>query len=136
MPEKNSTATLRGRDELVFVIDDENDIRAFINEVLQSHGYRVLLAANGDQAVGIYKERSQDIDLVILDMVMPGMGGEETFLKMKKINPHIRALLSTGYSHDGRIGAILRKGVKGFIQKPYDFNQLLNKLRRILDAGE
>jgi len=135
IPEMISTATPRGRDELVFVIDDEKDIRAFISEVLLSHGYRVLLAANGDRAVGIYKKRSRDIALVILDMVMPGMGGEETFMKMKEINPHLLALLSTGYSQDGRVGEILNKGVKGFIQKPYDFNQLLAKMRQILDGG-
>jgi PAS domain S-box-containing protein len=133
---KTSTETLRGRDELIFVIDDEKDIRSFISEVLQSHGYRVLLAANGDQAVRTYKKRNREIALVILDMVMPGMGGEEAFMKMKEINPRIRALLSTGYSQDGRVGEILNKGVKGFIQKPYDFNQLLAKLRKILDEGE
>ena len=104
--------------------------------MLKSHGYRVLLAANGDQAVEMYKKKNRDIDLVILDMVMPGMGGEETFLKMKAINPCIRALLSTGYSQDGRVSEILNKGVKDFIQKPYDFNQLLAKLRQILDPGE
>ncbi len=131
-----SIATLRGRNELILVIDDEKDIRAFISEVLQSHGYRVLLAADGDQALGIYKKRSQEIALVILDMVMPGMGGKEVFLKMKDLNPHIQTLLSTGYSHDGRVSEILQKGVKGFIQKPYDFNQLLAKLRQILDKGE
>ena len=79
------------------------------------------------------KNTARDIALVILDMVMPGMGGEETFLKMKEINPNIRALLSTGYSQDGRVSEILSKGVKGFIQKPYDFNQLLAKLRQILE---
>jgi two-component system cell cycle sensor histidine kinase/response regulator CckA len=134
--EKNSTETLRGCDELIFVIDDEKDIRSFISEVLQNHGYRVLLAENGDQAVGMYKERCRDIALVILDMVMPGKGGEEVFLNMKEINPRVKVLLSTGYSQDGRTGEILTKGVKGFIQKPYDFNQLLAKLRQLLDQGE
>jgi two-component system cell cycle sensor histidine kinase/response regulator CckA len=127
------TEPLRGRDELIFVVDDEKDIRSFIKEVLQSSGYRVLLAANGDQAVEVYKKRGRDIALVILDMVMPGMAGEEAFLKMKEINPHILALLSTGYSQDRRVSEILNKGVKGFIQKPYDFNRLLAKLRQILD---
>jgi len=127
---------LRGRGELIFVVDDEEDIRNFIRDVLQSHGYRVLLAANGDQAFDIYKVRGQDIALVILDMVMPEMGGEETFLKMKEVNPGIKALLSTGYSQDSRVSEILSKGVMGFIQKPYEFNQLLAKLRQILDRGE
>ena len=85
--------------------------------------------------VEIYNKNSRDeIALVILDMVMPGMGGEETFLKMKAINPEIRALLSTGFSQDGRAGEILSKGVKGFIQKPYDFYRLLTMLRQILDG--
>jgi two-component system cell cycle sensor histidine kinase/response regulator CckA len=127
---------LHGRDELILVIDDEEDIRCFISEVLRSHGYRILLAANGGQAVEMYKKNSRDIDLVILDMVMPEMGGEEAFLAMKKINPGIKALLSTGYSQAGRVSEILSKGVKGFIQKPYEFNQLLAKLRQILDPGE
>ncbi len=127
---------LRGRGELIFVVDDESDIRDFIRDVLQSYGYRVLLAADGDQAFDIYQVRSQDIALVIMDVVMPEMGGEETFLKMKKINPGIKALLSTGYSQDGRVSEILSKGVMGFIQKPYDFNQLLAKIRQILDPGE
>jgi len=138
-PEEQETwpvRVLRGSNELIFVVDDEADIRSFISEVLKSHGYRVLLAASGDQAIEIYKQSARDIDLVILDMIMPGMGGEETFLKMKEINPHIRALLSSGYSQDGRAGEILSKGVKGFIQKPYDFNRLLAKLRQILVPGE
>jgi len=67
-------------------------------------------------------------------MMMPEMGGEETFLRMKGINPCIRALLSTGFSQDGRVDEILSKGVRAFIQKPYGFNQLLSKLRQILDA--
>ncbi|MCX6555295.1 MAG: response regulator, partial [Candidatus Aminicenantes bacterium] len=134
--DKIMTETLRGRDELIFVVDDEEDIRSFIKEVLQSHGYRVLLAANGEQAVDVYKKRGREIALVILDMVMPGMGGEEAFLKMKKINPRIQALLSTGYSQDSRVSEILSQGIKGFIQKPYDFNHLLAKLRQILDQGE
>jgi two-component system cell cycle sensor histidine kinase/response regulator CckA len=114
-PEIQGTSTvepLRGRGELIFVVDDEEDIRSFISEVLKSHGYRILLAANGEQAVALYKKNNQDINLVILDMVMPGMGGKEIFLKMKEINPNIMALLSTGYSQ---------------------FDQLLTKLRQILD---
>jgi len=133
---ESTTETLRGRDELIFVVDDEKDIRSFIGEVLQSNGYRVLLAANGDQAVGMYKKHWQGIALVILDMVMPGMGGEEAFLKMKEINPNILALLSTGFSQNGRVREILNKGVKGFIQKPYDFNQLLAKMRQILETNQ
>ena len=136
IPETWPAEPLHGSGELVFVVDDEEDIRHFIRDVLQGNGYRVLLAVNGKQAVDIYKKNSQDIALVILDMAMPGMGGEEAFLKMKEANPGIKALLSTGYSQDGRASGIISKGVKGFIQKPYEFNQLLAKIRQILDAEE
>ncbi len=135
-PEAWTVEPLRGRGELIFVVDDEEDIRNFIRDVLQSNGYKVLLAASGDQAFDIYKMRGQDIALVILDMAMPGMGGEEAFMKMKEVNPAIKVLLSTGYSQDGRVSEILSKGVMGFIQKPYEFNQLMAKLRQILDLGE
>jgi two-component system cell cycle sensor histidine kinase/response regulator CckA len=131
--EKSSSETLLGRNELIFVVEDEEDIRSFICEVLPGHGYRILSAENGDQALAIYREHWREITLVILDMVMPNLGGEEAFLKMKEINPRIKAMLSTGYSQDGRAGEIIGKGIKGFIQKPYDFHQLLAKLRQILD---
>ena len=133
IPENLMAESPRGRDELVFVVDDEEDIRMFIRDVLESHGYRVLLAANGAQAVRLYEDRWREIALVILDLVMPGMGGEETFLKMQEIHAGVKALISTGYSQDGRAGEILARGVKGFIQKPYDFNRLLAKLRQVLD---
>lgn len=131
--ESGPAVPLHGSGELIFVVDDEEDIRHFICDVLQGHGYRVLLAANGEQAVDIYKKRGRDIDLVILDMAMPGMGGEEAFLKMKKANPAVKALLSTGYSQEGQASGIIGKGVKGFIQKPYEFIQLLAKVRQILE---
>jgi signal transduction histidine kinase len=132
--EKDRGEPPRGRGELVLAVDDEEDIRSFIRDVLQSHGYRVLSAASGDQALAIFAERRGEIDLVILDMVMPGMGGEDTFLRMKAIHPGLKALLSTGYSQDGRAGEIIGKGIKGFIQKPYDFTRLLTLLRQVLDG--
>jgi DNA-binding NtrC family response regulator len=132
--EKDLAKPPRGRGELVLAVDDEEDIRSFIQDVLQSHGYRVLSAAAGSQALGIYAEHWREIALVILDLVMPGMGGEDVFLKMKAINPGIKALLSTGYNQDGRAGRIIAQGISGFIQKPYDFASLLTILRRVLDG--
>ncbi len=135
-PEDRLTAPPQGCGELIFVVDDEDDIRSFLHDVLQGHGYNVLLAADGEQAIGMFKERFPEIALVILDLVMPGMGGEEIFLKMKKIHPAVKALLSTGFTEDGRTGKIIDMGVKGFIQKPYDFNHLLVKMRQILDLPD
>jgi CheY-like chemotaxis protein len=122
-----------GRGELILVVDDEEPIREFAKDVLEGNGYRIILAENGVQAVRILEEYDGEISLVLLDMVMPKMGGHETFLRMKAGNPKIRVLLSTGYSQNGEAQAILDSGVKGFIQKPYKPNTLLSKVRSVID---
>ena len=126
--------TPRGRNELILVVDDEEAIRSFAKEVLETHGYRVLAAADGAEAIEIFRENNGSIGLVILDMVMPNMGGRETFLKLREMNPDVNALLSTGYSQNGKAQEIMSSGVKGFIQKPYQVNALLSKVRSVLDA--
>ncbi len=120
-------------DEVILVVDDEEPIRLFVKDVLESYGYTVKLAENGNQAIDIFEKEHKDIDLVILDMIMPKMGGLQTYLKLKMINPKVRAFLSSGYSPDGQAGEILRRGVNGFLQKPYEMNDLLIKVREILD---
>jgi PAS domain S-box-containing protein len=123
-----------GRGELILVVDDEEPIRDFTKDVLEGNGYRVILAEDGVQAVRICEEYDGNISLVVLDMVMPKMGGHETFLRMRASNPKIRALLSTGYSQNSEAQAILDSGVKGFIQKPYQPNALLSKVRSVIDV--
>ena len=120
--------------ELVLVVDDEEPIRFLAKDTLESFGYSVLLAENGEQAVEIYKTRRNEIDLVVLDMIMPKMGGRETFLKLKAMNPDIKALLSSGYSQNEKAEEILNSGVSGFVQKPYQIDTLLSKVRSALDA--
>jgi len=105
----------------------------FVRDVLEAYGYTVFLAANGEEAVNIFANNKDKIDLVILDMVMPKMGGLQTYIKLKMINPKIRAFLSSGYSPDGQAREILERGVNGFLQKPYEMNDLLIKVRDVLD---
>ena len=124
----------RGGNELILVVDDEEPIRSFAKEVLETHGYRVLSAANGSEAVEIFRDKNGSIGLVILDMMMPKMGGQEAFLKLSELNPDVRALLSTGYSQRGKAQDILNSGVKGFIQKPYSIKKLSLKIREILNG--
>jgi PAS domain S-box-containing protein len=124
----------RGGNELILVVDDEESIRSFAKEVLETHGYRVLLAADGFEAVEVFRDKNGEIGLVILDMMMPKMGGKEAFRKLTELNPGVRALLSTGYSQEGKAQDILNSGVKGFIQKPYRVNALLSKVRSVLDG--
>ncbi len=120
--------------ELILVVDDEESVRALARDMLESYGYRVLLAENGAKAIEIVKGKNGSIDLVILDMIMPKMAGRETFLKLKELNPRIRVLLSTGYSQNGKAKEIMDCGVMGFLQKPYQVSALLSKVRSVLDA--
>jgi len=138
-PETREQATSeapRGGDELVLVVDDEESIRDLAKDILETHGYRVLLAEDGSQAVEIFEKHNGSIGLVILDMVMPKMGGHETFQRLKELNPKVKALLSTGYSQNGKAKEILDSGVMGFVQKPYQHTTLLSKVRTALDTPE
>ncbi len=121
---------------LILVVDDEEPLRFLVKEMLEAHGYRVLLAETGPQAVKVYGERNGDISLVILDMIMPEMGGRETFLKLKEIDPTVRALLSTGYGQDGDVQEAVESGARGFIQKPYRLGELVSRVRTALGANE
>ncbi len=119
--------------ETVLVVDDEEMILEVGEEMLRAMGYKVLLAKGGREAVEIYKANKNDIDLVILDMIMPDMAGGEVYDTMKEINPNIKVLLSTGYSIEGQASEILDRGCDGFIQKPFGVKELSGKIREILD---
>jgi PAS domain S-box-containing protein len=129
---KVSVKPKRGN-ETILVADDEEMMRQLIIEALGSDGYRVIPAENGNEALEIYQTRAQEIDLVILDMIMPGLSGPDAFRRIKEINPSVKVLLSSGYSQEGQAQQILKEGVLGFIQKPYAINDLLNKIRLIID---
>lgn len=122
-----------GGSELVLVVDDEDVMRSIAKDILEAHGYSVLLAQDGIEAVNVYREHKDEIHLVILDMVMPKRGGRETFSELKALNPDIKAILSTGYSRSGKAQDILDSGVMGFVQKPYQVGLLLSKVRCVLD---
>jgi CheY-like chemotaxis protein len=102
-------------------------------ELLEELGYTVLSALSGGEALEIFQKNSNKIDLVIMDMIMPGMGGGETFDHLRDINPDIKVLLSSGYSVDGQATKILRRGCNGFIQKPFNLNQLSEKIGKIME---
>jgi len=113
-------------------VDDEDVITEVGKEILELLGYRVFIAKSGQEAIEIYKSRSDEIDLVILDMIMPGMGGGETFDVLKSINQSIKVILSSGYSIDVRPIKMLERGCDGFIQKPYSMNTLSQKVKEVL----
>ena len=125
--------TIKGR-ETILLVDDEEMVADVGQKMLQKLGYRVVLAKSGRKAVEIFKRLQQRIDLVILDMIMPDMGGSETFDQLKTIAPDVKVLLSSGYSIDGQASQIMKRGCSGFIQKPFNLKHFSRKIREILDA--
>ncbi|MCD4715793.1 MAG: response regulator, partial [Desulfobacterales bacterium] len=127
-----SKGVLRGS-EAVLLVDDEDMIIDIGEQLLQKLGYEVLIAKSGKEATEIYEKNKDKIDIVILDMIMPDMSGGDTFDRLRKINPYIKVLLSSGYSITGHATEILDRGCNGFIHKPFNMKQLSRKLRDILD---
>ncbi|MGO9136818.1 MAG: response regulator [Syntrophales bacterium] len=117
----------------ILLVDDEDMIVEVSRELLEVLGYRVHVARNGSDAIDLYKEKRDEIDVIILDMIMPGMGGEETFEVLKSINPDVRVILSSGYSINGKAKEIMKRGCKAFIQKPFQMGELSDKIKRVLD---
>ena len=131
--EKKATDEILTGTETILLVDDENEVLDVGQKMLEQMGYKVLLSTNGKQAIDIYSANRDDIDLVILDMIMPGLGGGEAYDRMKEVNPDVKVLLSSGYSIDGQAAEILDRGCNGFIQKPFGMKELSHELREILD---
>ncbi len=129
---KPNSGMVYGR-ETIFLVDDEAMILEVGTEILNMLGYKVLTASNGKKAEGIFKEKKDEISLVILDMIMPEESGSVVYDKLKKIDPEVKVLLSSGYSLNQQAGEILKKGCNGFIQKPFDIVALSIKIRDIID---
>ena len=117
----------------ILLIDDEEMIIDIGEELLMELGYKVLIAKSGPEALVVYADNAESIDLVIMDMIMPGMGGGEAYDRLKKINPEVKVLLSSGYSINGQASRILKRGCDGFIQKPFHMKQLSEKIHGIIN---
>lgn len=121
--------------EAILLVDDEEVVLDVGRDLLEIMGYRVFSAADGHDALEVYKKNKEEIDIVILDMVMPGMSGDKVYDELKKINSDIKILLSTGYSSDGQASELLRRGYNGFIQKPFSMRKLSIKIKEILEKA-
>ena len=132
--EKKIPQLLKGVETVLFV-DDDHALMSLGSDILSLMGYNPLIAGNGMDALQIYEDNMDSIDLVILDMIMPEMGGGEVYDRLKAINPNVKVLLSSGYSIDGQAKDILDRGCNGFIQKPFDITAISHKIREILDEN-
>jgi two-component system cell cycle sensor histidine kinase/response regulator CckA len=131
--EKTPAETIARGKETILLVDDEKMVVEVSRELLESLGYRIYSAGGGQEAIAVYLEKREEIDLVILDMIMPGMSGGETFDRLQEINSNINVLLSSGYSINGQAQEILDRGCKGFLQKPFRLENLSQKVREMID---
>ena len=119
--------------ETILLVDDEAYIIDVGELMLQGLGYTVLTANNGKEAVDIYSELKETIDLVVLDLVMPDMGGEEVFNKIRKLKKGIKVLFASGHYVGDQTRDLLKSGASDFLQKPFNLRQLSTKIRGLLD---
>ncbi len=124
-----------GGTETILVVDDDRSILQLSQELLEKYGYKTILAVSGETALEIYAEKKSIIDLVILDLNMPGMGGSECLTELYKLNHKIKVLVASGYSPDGNVRKTLEAAGGDFIGKPFRLNEMLRKIRMVLDES-
>jgi CheY-like chemotaxis protein len=122
----------RGHNELVLVVDDEKPICLVAKRMLERFGYRVLLAADGTEAVSLYATRQKEIDVVITDIAMPNMDGFATIGALKAINQAVKIVGSSGYASGASVARISNSGIRHFVPKPYTAETMLSALQKIL----
>ena len=120
--------------ETILIVDDHETIWDFLIDALSELGYSVLLAENGLDAVEIYEANPHEIDLVVLDMIMPKAGGHETFIKLKAIDPNVKVLLSSGFVNENAVEDLLSQGACGFLPKPHRLPVVAKAIREVLDG--
>lgn len=128
---QETNLALEGR-ETILLVDDEKFILDISEEMLSRHGYTVMRAESGEQALQIFQERSEEIDLVLMDLGMPGMGGEQCLQQLKAVAPEIKVIVGSGYAGHKIANAPEEFGAVGFLSKPYRLNRLLVDVRRLL----
>lgn len=118
----------------ILIVDDEQYIRDLLQDQLTGLGYKVLLAESGNEAIDIYRAKSDAIVLVLLDAVMPNMPGQVVIADLRKINPRVKIILMSGYSKEEIPFDIAGRGVREFIQKPFKMHKLTKMIRDVSAA--
>ena len=130
--ESDRTIALCKGKETVLVIDDNDMVADICKQILKSSGYDVVIAKSGKEAIEVFKENQHNIDMVILDMILPDMGGRDIYDRLKIINPDLNVLLVSGYDMDYQTEDIMECGCDGFIQKPFKMKELSQAIRQVL----
>ena len=118
---------------MVLVVDDEPQVRNVARRLLTTHGYRVLEASTAEEALEKYASDGRDIDLVILDFIMPGMGGRRGLERLRALDQAVPVIIASGYSAEVTSSDLLQRGAQAFVAKPYQAKTMLRVVRRVLD---
>ncbi len=116
----------------ILLVDDEELIRITGRDLLIELGYEVLVASDGDEAINIYKERCSEIDLIVMDMIMPNLSGKEAFYGLKEINKEVKIIISSDFTKDENLVELNKNGLAGFIHKPYQLSSLSLSIAKVL----
>ena len=129
---REMTQTPHGN-ETILLVDDEDYLRDLGKRMLTKFGYTVLTAPDGETAVQVYREQGTQISLVILDLIMPGIGGRNCLDQILNEDPSATVIIASGYSLDGSTKKEIESKAKGFVSKPFELNQMINIVRKTLD---
>jgi two-component system cell cycle sensor histidine kinase/response regulator CckA len=124
--------TVLGGNETILLIDDDHLICTYAKRCLEKQGYKVLTAADGRSALELYRQKMKTIDLILLDLIMPGMGGAKCLQKLLEIDPDIKVVIASGYTPDDNTMQIIHRSTRGYLRKPYFGKQLLQTVRSVL----
>lgn len=119
--------------ETILIVDDEEIVRSLAEQLLKKFGYKILTAQRGEECLEIYRKRGAEISLIILDLIMPGMGGKRCLEEILKLDPCARVIIASGYSANGPVRDLLNQGARAFVRKPFVLKELLGKVREVLD---
>lgn len=136
--EKEYTGTIkdiRGGNETILLVEDEEYLAESTKTILQEKGYKVLTAQGGEEAIKIFSCRKEEISLVLSDLGLPKIDGQELFNRIKQLNPAVKFIIASGYIQPQRKIALLKAGVKDLIQKPYNFIDMLKIIRKVIDKN-
>lgn len=126
---------LSGGTETILLVDDDDSVLDLTREFLESHGYRIVTAINGKEALEIYRSCGDTISLTILDLIMPDMDGKQCSIEILRMNPHAKVLIASGYFESSPANGAMAVGAKGFLDKPYNMRKLLSSIREVLDES-
>ena len=120
---------------MILVVDDEEGVRAVAQRALQRHGFRVVTASDGREALEVFRKQGDEIAVVVLDMTMPRLGGEETLRELRRLREDTRIIVTSGYDEMAVVSRIPRRDAAAFVEKPFKPDQLIDLVCSVLEGN-